>query len=97
MTGVGVPSRLYSIMSAGKPIIAITGHGSEAEFVVSEEGIGWFVEASKPKKLVDAILEAQSNPKELLNMGTLARSVAEQKYSREKVIKNYCELIDSIT
>jgi glycosyltransferase involved in cell wall biosynthesis len=42
MTGAGVPSRLYNIMSAGKPIIAITGFESESEFVIREEGIGWF-------------------------------------------------------
>ena len=96
MTGAGVPSRLYNIMSAGKPIIAITGHGSEAEFVVREEGIGWFVEAGRPKQLVDAVLEAQSNPEKLLYMGTLARSVAVKKYSRGKVINEYCKLIESI-
>ena len=96
MTGAGVPSRLYNIMSAGKPIIAITGHGSESEFVIREEGIGWFVEAGDPNKLVDAILEAQSNPKKLLYMGTLSRSVAVKKYSRGKVINEYCKLIDSM-
>ena len=96
MTGAGVPSRLYNIMSAGKPIIAITGHGSESEFVIREEGIGWFVEAGDPKKLVDAILEAQSNPEKLLYMGTLARSVAVKKYSRGKVINEYCKFIDSM-
>lgn len=96
MTGAGVPSRLYNIMSAGKPIIAITGHGSEAEFVVREEGVGWFVEAGRPKQLVDAVLEAESNPKKLLYMGTLARSVAVEKYSRGKVINEYCKLIDSM-
>ena len=83
MTGAGVPSRLYNIMSAGKPIIAITGHGSEAEFVIREEGIGWFVEAGRPKKLVNTVIEAQSNPKKLLYMGTLARSVYVEKFTRK--------------
>ena len=96
MTGAGVPSRLYNIMSAGKPIIVITGHGSEAEFVVREEGIGWFVEAGRPKQLVDAVLEAQSNPEKLLTMGDKARSVAEQKYSREKVVNEYYKLINKM-
>ena len=96
MTGAGVPSRLYNIMSAGKPIIAVTGLGSEVELVVREEGVGWFVHADKPEKLVEAILEAHTSPERLLEMGNLARSVAETKYSREIVIKNYCKLINSI-
>ena len=69
MTGAGVPSRLYNIMSAGKPIIAITGHGSEIEFVFREEKIGWFAHAGKPEKLVEAILEAHSNPKNIIKDG----------------------------
>jgi len=83
-------------MSAGKPIIAIKGYGSEAEFMVREGGIGWFVEAGRPKKLVDAVLEAQSNPKILLYMGALARSVAVERYSREKVVNEYYKLINKM-
>jgi glycosyltransferase involved in cell wall biosynthesis len=79
-----------------KQLKSVAGHGSESEFVIREEGIGWFVEAGKPKVLVDAILEAQSNPEKLLTMEAKARSVAEQKYSRKKVVNEYCKLIDSI-
>jgi len=83
-------------MSVGKPIIAITGYGLRTEFMVREEGLGWFVEASKPKELVDAILGAQSDPKKLLTMGAKARSIAEQKYSREKVVNEYYKLINKM-
>lgn len=97
MTGAGVPSRLYNIMSAGKPIIAVTGHGAEIEFVVREEGVGWFVPADQPEKLAEAILDAHSSPERLLEMGKRARSVAVAKYSEQRVIKDYYELIDSLT
>ena len=97
MTGAGVPSRLYNIMSAGKPIIAVTGHGSEIEFVVREEGVGWFVPADQPEKLAEAILDAHSSPERLLETGKRARSVAVAKYSEQRVIKDYYELIESLT
>lgn len=96
MTGAGVPSRMYNIMAAGKPIIVVTGYGSEPEFVVTEEKVGWFVEAEKPEKLVEVILEARSNPECLLQMGKRARSVSMNKYPSKKIIKTYSELIDSI-
>ena len=79
-----------------KQLKSITGHGSEAGFVVSEEGLSQFVEAGRPKQLVDAVLEAQSNPKKLLKMGAKARLVAEQKYSREKVVNEYYKLINKM-
>lgn len=96
MTGAGVPSRLYNIMAAGKPIIAVTGFGSEVEFVVREEGVGWFVPAGRPEMLAIAILESRSNPEALLQMGERARHAAVTKYSEQRVIKDYYELIDSL-
>ena len=96
MTGAGVPSRLYNIMSAGKPIIAVTGYGSEIEFVIREEGIGWFVPAGQPEKLAEAILDACSSPERLLEMGERARLAAVAKYSAQRVINDYCMLIRNI-
>ncbi len=96
MTGAGVPSRLYNIMAAGKPLIAVMGYGAELEFVINEEQVGWFVPADQPDKLVEAILDARSSTERLLEMGKRARSAAVAKYSQQRVIKDYCKLIDSI-
>lgn len=92
MTGAGVPSRLYNIMSAGKPIIAVTGYGSEIEFVVREEGIGWFVPAGRPEMLANAMLESCSKPELLLQMGERARSAAVDVFSKEPYDGPLCEL-----
>jgi glycosyltransferase involved in cell wall biosynthesis len=96
MTGAGVPSRLYNIMAAGKPLIAVMGYGAELEFVVNEEQVGWFVPADQPNKLVEVILDARSSPERLSQMGKRARSAAVAKYSQQRVIKDYYEIIDSI-
>ena len=96
MTGAGVPSRLYNIMSAGKPVVAVTGYGSEIEFVVREEGVGWFVPAGRPEMLANAMLESRSKPELLLEMGERARYAAVTKYSEQKIINDYCMLIREI-
>lgn len=96
MTGAGVPSRLYNIMAAGKPIIAVTGYGSEIESVVREEGVGWFVAAGRPEMLANALLEARSKSELLLQMGERARYAAVTKYSEQRVINDYCMLIRNI-
>jgi len=97
MTGAGVPSRMYNIMAAGKPLIAVAGCGAESEFIVNEERVGWFVPADQPEKLAEVFLDAYSSPERLLQMGERARIVAEAKYSQQRVIKDYYELIDSLT
>jgi glycosyltransferase involved in cell wall biosynthesis len=93
MSGAGVPSRLYNVMAAGKPVIAAVDADSEPALVVNEESIGWVVPPDQPDKIVAAILDAKSNRQRLGDMGTRARQAAEKKYSRERVIKAYENLI----
>lgn len=97
MTGAGVPSRLYNIMAAGKPVIAIAGATSELSLVVQEEQVGWNVPPDRPEKLVEAILEAQASSDQLLQMGKHARDVVEAKYTRTRVIESYIELLSGFT
>jgi colanic acid biosynthesis glycosyl transferase WcaI len=93
MAGAGVPSRMYNIMAAGKPIIAIAEPDSELSLVVQEEQIGWVVAPDDPERLAEVILEAYSDKETLQFMGKRARKAAEQKYSREKIIQDYREFI----
>lgn len=38
--GVSVPSKLYGVMSAGKPVLGILEEGSEARLIIEESGCG---------------------------------------------------------
>jgi colanic acid biosynthesis glycosyl transferase WcaI len=96
MTGISVPSRLYNIMAAGKPIIAMTSKDSEVGLVVEEEGIGWVIPPGQPDRIIQAIESARSCPQLLLEMGKRARAAAESKYSFQHVIGAYRELISGL-
>jgi colanic acid biosynthesis glycosyl transferase WcaI len=93
MAGVSVPSRMYNILAAGKPIIAVADSSSELALVVLEESVGWVVPPDQPDKLREAILFARSNPELLDRMGRKARSVAEVKYTLNQVINEYQALL----
>lgn len=95
MAGVSVPSRMYNVMAAGKPIIAVADPGSELALVVKEEGIGWVVPPGDIDGLRMAILEAKSNPELLVKMGLRGRRAAETTYSFEKVKDAYTRMIAS--
>ena len=94
MAGVSVPSRMYNILAAGKPILGVTDRDSELALVIEEERVGWVVPPSQPEKIVEAIQDARSAPDVLAEMGQRARTVAEKKYSPESVIQAYVSLID---
>ncbi|HVN48723.1 MAG TPA: glycosyltransferase family 4 protein [Bacteroidota bacterium] len=93
MIGVSVPSRMYNMMAAGKPILAITEKKSELAMVVEEEDIGWVITTHNVQDIVNCIIDIKNHSTILENMGKRARRVAVEKYSFEKVIENYKNLI----
>jgi glycosyltransferase involved in cell wall biosynthesis len=96
IAGAAVPSRLYNIMAAGKPVISVTGEDSEVSRIVHEENIGWVVALDKPDHLARAVLDALSDPERLNRMGARAYAAAASKYSRERIIAEYRALIESL-
>jgi colanic acid biosynthesis glycosyl transferase WcaI len=96
MSGVSVPSRMYNIMAAGKPIIAVADSDSELALTVQEEGVGWIVPPAQPDRLVATILEAWASPDLRVKIGLRARQVVEDKYSLQYVIAAYRTLIHSL-
>lgn len=96
MRGVSVPSRMYNVMAAGKPILAVTDADSELAMVVVEEKIGWVVVPGEVDSLTLAIQGASSDPERLNAMGNRARQVAEEKYAFAEIIQQYRKLFQSL-
>jgi colanic acid biosynthesis glycosyl transferase WcaI len=96
MSGVSVPSRMYNIMAAGKPILAITDNDSELAMVVREEKIGWVVSPGDIEDLKKVLHEAISSKEQLIGMGERARKAAQLKYSLQGVVDGYREFLDTI-
>jgi glycosyltransferase involved in cell wall biosynthesis len=96
MAGISVPSRMYNIMAAGKPILAVADTNSELAMVIAEEEIGWVVVPGDIDGLVRVIDEARVNPELLREMGKRARKAAEEKYNLNRVIDMYRGLFASL-
>ncbi len=96
MKGISVPSRIYNILAAGKPIIAITEPSTELALVVEEENIGWIVPPHNPEALVKVIREAYVNKDQLAPMGMRARIAAEEKYTFECKLQSFQALLQNL-
>ncbi|MDD2582671.1 MAG: glycosyltransferase family 4 protein [Desulfuromonadaceae bacterium] len=92
MTGLGVPSKTYNILAAGKPVIAVVDPSSEVGLLVREEKVGWIVASADPEELASIIREA-SKFQGLCEMGRKSREIAESKYSHCKIIEKYREVL----
>jgi glycosyltransferase involved in cell wall biosynthesis len=96
MAGVSVPSRMYNVMAAGKPILAVCDPESELARVVREERIGWVVPPEDRDALVAAIDVARRDPAELVQMGLRARAAALRSYSKAAVLTQYRSMLQAL-
>lgn len=96
MWGLGVPSRTYNVLAAGKPVLAAVEPTSEIGRLVEEAGVGWHAGVEDPDRLAAVILEARSDPARLAEMGRRARALAVSEYSLERVLDRYREVVDHV-
>lgn len=82
MWGVSIPSRMYNVMSAGRPIVGSCEPDSEMGLVIREHKIGWIAEPGSTESLISAIKAAQNTSiEERREMGLRARKAAVEIYS----------------
>src|SRR5439155_19447514 len=77
LAGYVVPSRLYGVLAAGRPVIAAAEDESETAQLVREAGCGIVVPPGDPLRLAEAIRAAHEGRHDLVTMGRLAREYAE--------------------
>lgn len=91
------PSKIYTIMAAGRPVIAAADPDSELAWVVDHAGCGWAVPPDDATALADAIATAYAEQATLPAKGQNGRAYVEANHSRQAVARRYDELIRQIT
>lgn len=94
MYGLGVPSKTYNILAAGKPILYIGEQGTEVWRMIEDNGNGFCFAPSDRDGLCKFLcsLNHEDIPK-LQAMGELSRDLAENYYSKEKILNKFIEYI----
>lgn len=96
MTGISVPSRLYNVLAAGRPVLAIAGPESELARVVIEEGVGRVVTPGDGSAVATAITEMSQDKESLFEMSERGRAAAVGKYSYPRVLDRFRNLVDDL-
>ncbi len=94
--GSGMPSKTWTIMAAGTPIIASFDKGSEMEKIITEAKCGICTEAGNENTLVEAIEKMFFNKKDMKTMSYNAREYAVQHVSKEKAVQMYINCINDL-
>ena len=87
-----VPSKTYSILASGRPLIASVDEGSEVARVVERAGAGVAVPPEDAEAFTKAIRSLIDSPQELERMGVAGRSFVEDWASPAAVAHAYEEL-----
>jgi colanic acid biosynthesis glycosyl transferase WcaI len=93
LSGYVVPSRLYGILSVGRPVIAAADADSETAQVVSSVGCGLTVAPGRPELLAAAIRAAYEGKYDLDDMGKRGREYVTREADRTVAVERYRELL----
>lgn len=91
-----VPSKTYSILAAGRPIVASVDEGSEVARVVSEAGAGIAVGPEDAEAFTKAIRALFEAPDRARAMGAAGRTWVERWASPAAVAQAYEDLFESL-
>ena len=89
-----MPCKIYAVMGAGKPYVAITGAESEPAFLAKEFNCGLRATPGDLEEIADRLNWALMNKEELEEMGKRGRKVAEMKFEKGKVIDQWFEVVE---
>lgn len=88
------PNKLFDSLSAGKPIIVNSAGWTKR--LVEENSCGYYVNPNKPSELVDKILFLQSHPEVVKQQGLASRRLAETKYDKSILCKQFVDVINKL-
>ncbi len=87
-----VPSKVYTVLAAGRPMLAGVDRGSEVERLLDDSGAGRTVDPDDPDAFCAALAEMVADRDALFEMGRRGRAYAEQAEGPREVADRYLDL-----
>lgn len=94
--GSGMPSKTWTIMAAGIPIIASFDMPSEMERTIEEAGCGFCTRAGNENELTEKIIRVFGDSRLKKCLGQNARRYAERNVSKAEAVEQYIKSIERL-
>jgi colanic acid biosynthesis glycosyl transferase WcaI len=94
LEGVVVPSKMYPILAAGRPILAVAPESCDVVRIVRRTGCGVVADPDDPTSVVRAVREVYRDEKRLAEMGRCAREAAGE-YDRVSELERFLKEVES--
>ena len=93
LKGTCAPSKYYSYLQGGLPVLAITEKDSYLACEIEKEQIGFAVEPGDAEALRDAIAFLAEKKESFNTMSAQAKRLYERKYTYETAMKKYAQIV----
>ncbi len=94
--GSAMPSKTWSIMAAGTPVLASFDKGTQLERIITQHQCGVFAEAGSPENIADAVEALMGDKIRLEFMGQNARRFAREHLTREHAVSDIIRIIQAV-
>ena len=95
LEGLVVPSKLYPILMAGRPVLAVTPKESDIARLVGQHRCGLVSDPEDPVGVSSAILWARAHPQELAEMARCA-GAAGPMFDRDTLAREFVQYIEEL-
>ena len=94
LKGMCAPSKYYSYLQAGKPVLAIVEEKSYLAEEVENRGNGCFIPVGKTEQLVELLYRLQSEKKKVKEMAVLSQQLYNKNYVLQVGMKRYTIMLE---
>ena len=95
--GCMAPSKLYGILAAGVPTLALVPPGGSVSRTIEREQVGYCAEPNNSAAFVSAVARAMADGERLRDYGDNARELAVRQYDRRVSCDLFAELLDELS
>ncbi|MDR7523648.1 MAG: glycosyltransferase family 4 protein [Armatimonadota bacterium] len=93
LEGVVVPSKLYAVLAAGRPVLAVAPEASDVARIVRRYGCGFVADPDNPVAVAAAVRQAMASPDLLETMGRRALAAAAD-FERSVQLARFVEVVE---
>lgn len=100
MEAQGFPSKVYTILACGKPLLVISGKNTPIHNFLSSTNCAFLIDSSKLdekcERIVEILKNASLDKSDLERMGVDGFKLIEKQYSKNAVTQQYVDLADQV-
>jgi colanic acid biosynthesis glycosyl transferase WcaI len=93
LEGVVVPSKLYGVLAAGRPVLAVTPQESDVARIALRHGCGLAADPGDPAAIARTMRALASDPDQIRHMGERARAAAPE-YDRVLHLQKFLKVLE---